>query len=63
MDALDPIERRSGVAELADAIVEHALALADTAEIEAQSRKSAADKGLVEQLDDLVVHRPAGLRV
>ena len=49
--------------KFADAVVEHALALADAAEIEAQGRKAALDEGLVEQLDDLVVHRPAGLRV
>ena len=37
--------------------------LSDAAEIEAQGCKAALDEGLVEQLDDLVVHRPAGLRV
>ena len=63
MDLLDPVERAGRVGKLADAVVEHALALADAAEIEAQGRKAAADEGLVEQLDDLVVHRPAGLRV
>ena len=63
MDLLDPVERAGGVGQLADAVVEHALALADAAEIEAQRREAAADEGLVEQLDDLVVHRPAGLRV
>ena len=54
---------RGGVGQLADAVVEHALALADAAEIEAQRREAALDEGLVEQLDDLVVHRAAGLRV
>ena len=54
---------RGGVGQLADAVVEHALALADAAEVEAQRREAAPDEGLVEQLDDLVVHRPAGLRV
>ena len=49
--------------QLADAVVEHALALADAAEVEAQRREAAPDEGLVEQLDDLVVHRPARLRV
>ena len=63
VDLLDPVERRGGVAQFADAVVEHALALADAAEIEAQRREAAADKGLVEQLHDLVVHRAAGLRV
>jgi hypothetical protein len=63
MDLLDPVERRCRVRQLANAIVEHALALADAAEIEAQRRKAAADERLVEQLDELVVHRPAGLGV
>ncbi len=49
--------------QLADAVVEHALALADAAEVEAQRREAALDEGLVEQLHDLVVHRAAGLRV
>src|SRR5205085_6149845 len=46
-----------------DAIVEHALALAHTAEVKAQGRKASLHEGLIEELDDLVVHRPAGLRV
>src|SRR5689334_24166211 len=33
MDRLDPVERGSGIRELADAVVEHALALADPAEV------------------------------
>ena len=49
--------------ELADAVVERALALADAAEVEPQGREAALDEGLVEQLDDLVVHRAAGLRM
>src|SRR5258708_14803010 len=63
MDRLDPVERAGRIAELADAIVEHALALTDTAEIEAQRRETTADERLVEQLDELVVHRAARLRM
>ena len=63
VDLLDPVERRGGVGQFADAIVERALALADSAEIEAQGGKAAAGEGLIEQLHDLVVHRAAGLRV
>ena len=63
MDRLDPVERGGGIRQLADAVVEHALALADAAEVEAQGREAAADEGLVEQLNDLVVHRAPGLRV
>ena len=54
---------RGGVAELADAVVEHALALPDSAEVEAQRGKAAPNESLVQQLDDLVVHRAAGLRM
>ena len=49
--------------QLADAVVEHALALADAAEVEAQGREAAPDEGLVERLDDGVVHRAAALRM
>jgi len=63
MDRLHPIESAGGIGELADAVVEHALALADASKIEAQGRKAALDERLVEQLDDLVVHRSAGLRM
>ena len=63
MDLLDPVERRGGVGELADAIVEHALTLANAAEIEAQGGETSPGEGLVEQLHDLVVHRAAGLRM
>ena len=54
---------RCRVGQFADAVVEHALALADSAEVEAQGGEAAADERLVEQLHDLVVHRAAGLRV
>src|SRR4051794_17820107 len=63
MDRLHPIERGRSVAELANAVVEHALALVHAAEIEAQGRKAAPDEGLIEQLNDLVVHRSAHLRM
>jgi len=63
VDRLDPVERTCRVGQFTDAIVEHALALADAAEVETQGRETALHKGLVEELNDLVVHRPAGLRV
>src|SRR5690606_6170761 len=63
VEALHPIERRGGVAQLADAVVERALALADAAEIEAQRRETTALEGLVEFLHDTVVHRAARIRV
>src|SRR5574338_1458242 len=63
VDALHPIESARRVAELADSVVEYALALADPAEIEAERREATPDERLVEELDDLVVHRAPGLRV
>src|SRR3546814_6106069 len=63
MDRLDPIERRCGVAQFADAIVERALAAPDAAEVEAQHRETARDEAFVHRLRDAVVHRPAALRV
>ena len=63
MDLLDPVERAGGIRQLANAVIERALALADPAEVEPQGREPTPDKGLLEQLHDLVVHRPAGLRV
>ncbi len=59
---LHPVERGGRVGQLADAVVEHALALADAAEVEAQRREAAAHERLVERLHDMVVHRAAGLR-
>jgi cysteine desulfurase len=63
MDRLDPVERARRIRELAYAVVEYSLALAHTAEIEAQRGKTALDERLIEKLDNLVVHCPAGLRV
>src|SRR5690606_24864288 len=60
---LDPVERRGGVGELARAVVEGALAPPDTAEIETKDREAALREHVVELVDDLVVHRPAELRV
>ena len=53
----------SRVGQLADAVVEDALALADTPEIEAQGREAAPHERLVERLHDVIVHRAARLRV
>ena len=60
---LHPVERRGGVGELAGAVVELALAPPDAAEIEAEHRKAALREHIEELVDDLVVHRPAELRV
>ena len=60
---LHPVERRGGVAQLALAVVEHALRAADAAEVEAQHREPAPHEHVEQGVDDLVVHRPAMLRV
>src|SRR3546814_19761104 len=59
MDRLHPVERRRGVAQLADAVVERPLAAPDAAEVEAQCREAARDEALVHRLGDAVVHRAA----
>ena len=61
--ALQPIERGRRIGEFALAAIKAALAAADPAKVEAQGRKTAAHKGLIEGVDDLVVHRPAMQRM
>src|SRR3546814_9498555 len=61
MDRLYPVERRRGVAEFADAIVERSLAADDAAKVEAQHCENARDEAFVHRLGDAVVHRSAAL--
>ena len=63
MQRLHPVERRGGVGQFARAVVEFALAAADAAEIEAQRGEIALLEHIEEVVDDLVVHRPAELRM
>ena len=63
MDRLDPVERSRSIRKLTDPIVETALAATNSAEIEAQRRKTAGDEGAVHRHGDPVVHRPAALGV
>src|ERR1043166_6110765 len=63
IDRLRPVERRGGIREFALAVVEGALAAPHAAEVEAQHREIAVYEGVVHLIDDLVVHRPAELRV
>ena len=60
---LQVVQRRRGIAELADPLVIFALASPDTAEIEPQHRETQIVEGIMQVVDDLVVHRPAKLRV
>ena len=63
VEALHPVECTRRIAQLADAVVEHALALANAAEVEPQSREAAPLESLVELLHDRVVHSAAGRRM
>src|SRR3546814_2446033 len=47
MNVLDPVESGGGIGQFADAVVEAALAAADTAKVEPQHGKAAIGKGLV----------------
>src|SRR5712691_5680241 len=63
IERLRPIERRSGVRQLSQAVVERALAASDAAEIEAQHGEVPVHESVVELIDDLVVHRAPELRM
>ena len=63
LTGLRPVERRGGVRQFALAVIEAALAAPDAAEIEPQHREAALGEGVIEIVDDLVVHRPAELRM
>ena len=63
IDRLRPVERGGGVRQFALAMVEAALAAPDAAEIEAQHGEAALGEGVIEIVDDLIIHRPAELRV
>ena len=63
IDGLRPVERGRRIRQFAGAVVERALAAADAAEVEAQRREAAVHELVVELVDDLMVHRPAELRV
>src|SRR6185503_9711656 len=61
--ALQPIERCRRIGKLTLAAVVGALGAADAAEVEAQRGKAAPREQVIELVDDLVVHRPAVLRM
>ena len=60
---LRPVEGGSGVRQFALAVVEGALRPSDAAEVEAQHGKPAFGKTIISVIDNLVVHRPAKLRM
>src|SRR5262249_39895068 len=60
---LRPVERRGGIRQLALAMIEGTLAASHPAEIEAQHGEVPVHEGVIELIDDLVVHRPPELRM
>ena len=60
---LHPVERRGGIGKLAGAVVEQALAPPHAAEVEAQHREATPLKGVIQVIDDLVIHGAAELRM
>jgi hypothetical protein len=63
VDGLCPVERGRGIGKFPGAVVERPLAAADAAEVEPERREAAVHEGIIELVDDLVVHRPTELRV
>ena len=63
MQRLHPVERGGRVGKFAGAMVEFALAAPDAAEVEPERRETALLEHVEQVVDDLVVHRPAELRV
>jgi len=61
--ALQPVERCSGVGQFPHAVVEASLTAADTPGVEPQHRETAIHENMEQREHDLVVHRPAILRV
>src|ERR1700722_19852236 len=62
-DRLGPVEGGSGVRQFALPVVEGALRPSDAAEVEAQHGKPAFGKTIISVIDNLVIHRPAKLRM
>src|SRR5580700_9026372 len=63
VDGLRPVKRCCGIRQFADAVIEAALAAAYAAEVEAQRGKAAMHEGIVDLVDDRMVHRAAELRM
>jgi hypothetical protein len=63
VDRLHPVECRGRVGQLAGTVIEHALAAAHPAEIEAQRREPPLLEHVKEIVHDRIVHRAAELRM
>ncbi len=63
INGLDPVERGGGVGKFSHSVIETTLAAPHATEIEAQHGEPALGEGVIEIVDDLVVHRAAELRV
>src|SRR5262249_35503103 len=63
IDRLRPVQGRRCVRELPLAVVKIALREADSAKVKAKDRESTLGKSVVKIVDNLIVHRPAELRM
>src|SRR5262249_14434319 len=63
IDGLRPVEGCRGIRQFALSVIERPLAAADAAKIEPERGEAAMHEGVVELIDDRVIHRPAELRV
>ncbi len=62
-DGLGPVESCCRVRQFALAVIEGALGASDAAKVKPQHGKATFGKSVIEIVDDLVVHRPAELRM
>src|SRR5208283_961102 len=63
IESLRPVEGGCRVRQFALTVIEAALRSPDAAKIETQHGKSALGESVIEIVDDLIVHRPAELRM
>ena len=63
IDRLRPVERGRSIRQFPLSVIERPLAAADAAKIEPERGEAAMHKGVIELIDDRVIHRPAELRV
>src|SRR6516165_4778956 len=61
IDRLRPVQRRGGIRQFTDAVIETALATPNAAKVETQRGKAPVHEGVIELIDDLVIHRTAEL--
>src|SRR5579875_257378 len=63
IDRLCPVKSRRGIGQFALTVIEAALRASDATKIEPQHGKAALRESVIKIINDLVVHRPAELRM